>query len=322
MNTPQQHLIAFGPVPSRRLGQSLGINNVTTKACSYRCAYCQVGPTTDLLVAPQGFFGTEAIRAAVVEQIRQVRSKGQTIDYLTFVPNGEPTLDRDLGDSIEALRGLDIPIAVITNGSLLWRPEVRIRLQQADLVSIKVDTVQKQAWHRINHPSPQLSLPVVLDGIRRFAAGFEGTLITDTMLIAGLNDGADSLVATADFLANLQPACAYLAIPTRPPVIKAARATDQAGLVRAHQIFAARLAEVELLTGQETGPFAHSGDARADLLAITAVHPMRESAVGKLLASNGAPWSLVEELLAVGLLSSTEFEGERYYLRPVGPPEP
>jgi wyosine [tRNA(Phe)-imidazoG37] synthetase (radical SAM superfamily) len=317
VNTTPEHHIAFGPIPSRRLGQSLGINNVTRKACSYTCVYCQVGPTTEKIIQPKGFFTPAQIHAAVASHVHKLRQRGLPVDYLTFVPEGEPTLDIHLGESIARLRDLDIPIAVISNGTLLWRSEVRERLGHADLVSVKVDTVHEDAWHRINLPHRALSLDAVLQGIQAFAAGFSGTLITDTMLIAGMNDDTASLEDTADFIAGISPTTAYLAVPTRPMTVKKEHATDQVGLVRAHQIFAARLPSVELLTGHEPGEFAHTGDARDDLLAITAVHPMREDAVRQLLARDGAAWALVDNLLATGDLEVTEYEGQAYYLRPM-----
>ncbi len=317
MNTQPEHHIAFGPVPSRRLGQSLGINNVTTKACSYTCVYCQVGKTTKKIIEPRSFFSPTQIHDAVATRVEKLKARGLAIDYLTFVPDGEPTLDIALGESIEALRDLDIPIAVITNSTLLWRSDVRARLARADLVSVKVDTVHEDAWRRINLPHHDLSLDKILQGIREFARDFDGTLITDTMLIAGINDDTGSLTDTADFLAEIAPRTAYLAVPTRPMTVKKAHATDEAGLTRAHEIFSARLPSVELLTGHEVGEFAYTGDARNDLLAITAVHPMREADVRRLLGNDQADWARVEDLLAEGLLKSTAYEGERYYLRPI-----
>jgi wyosine [tRNA(Phe)-imidazoG37] synthetase (radical SAM superfamily) len=314
------HLIAFGPVPSRRLGQSLGVNNVTAKACSYTCVYCQVGPTTEKIVEPHAFFSPEDVRVAVAAHLEKVRAGGQRVDYLSFVPDGEPTLDSRLGESIEALRPLGIPIAVITNGTLLWREDVRSRLRHADLVCVKVDSADEASWRRINLPHRDLALDLVLDGIRQFAVGYPGKLITDTMLIAGINDGTDVLKATAGFLAGIAPRTAYLAVPTRPTTVKGVQGTDEAGLIRAHEIFVARGLNTELLTGQETGRFAHTGDAREDLLGITAVHPMREAAVRRLLAEDGADWDVVEALMLAGAIAAVDYQGERYFLRPIRPP--
>ena len=315
---PLEHHIAFGPIPSRRLGRSLGVNHIPAKVCSYACRYCQVGPTTEQRIEPQSFFTPEQIRVSIAAHLRQVQADGQGVDYLSFVPDGEPTLDSQLGENIAALREFGIPIAVFTNATLLWREDVRARLCLANLVSVKVDSVDEAAWRKINRPHRDLELGVILQGIREFAAGYKGTLISETMLVAGINDAPEGLIATAEFLAGITPRIAYLAVPVRPPTVEGTYGPDEAGLVRAHQLFSAKLPKVELLTGHEVGNFAHTGNAREDLLAITAVHPMREAAVRYLLAEDHADWSLIETLLAEGALRAVEYGGERFYLRPVG----
>lgn len=312
-----EHHLTFGPVPSRRLGRSLGINNVTAKACSYSCVYCQLGPTTEQVVEPKKFFAPEQIRAAVADRLLKLRAAGVRVDYLTFVPDGEPTLDASLGSAIRALGAFDIPVAVITNATLLSRSDVRAALGEADLVSVKLDSADQDIWRRINRPHPALQFDRVLEGIRAFAAGYRGTLIADTMLIADINDGQESLTATAEFLSGIMPRTAYLAVPIRPTAVKGLHGPDEAGLIRAHEIFTSRLPAVELLTGHEAGTFAPTGDARGDLLAITAVHPMREADVRDLLAADDADWTLLEALLSEGVLKRVEYEGDRFYLRPV-----
>jgi wyosine [tRNA(Phe)-imidazoG37] synthetase (radical SAM superfamily) len=314
-----EHHIAFGPVPSRRLGQSLGINHIPAKTCSYDCRYCQVGPTTRKSVEPQAFFTPDEVLAAVSTHLQRVRAGGARVDYLSFVPDGEPTLDLRLGDSIDALRPLGVPIAVITNATLLWRPEVRERVARADLVSVKVDAVTEDAWRRVNRPHRGLELDLVLRGIGEFARDFRGTLLSDTMLLDGGNDGEAEVTATAAFLADVGPRTAFLAVPTRPTAAARARGAEPATLARARAIFEARLPRVEVLAGPEPQDFAHTGDARADLLAITAVHPMREAAVRRLLEDNGADWELVERLLAEDALEVLERDGERFYRRRAGP---
>jgi wyosine [tRNA(Phe)-imidazoG37] synthetase (radical SAM superfamily) len=132
-------MIAFGPVPSRRLGRSLGINNIPPKVCSYSCVYCQLGRTLKMQVERQAFHLPEEILVAVQKKVNSVKAAGESIDYLTFVPDGEPSLDINLGHAIELLRPLGLPIAVITNASLIWREDVRTDLRKADWVSLKVD---------------------------------------------------------------------------------------------------------------------------------------------------------------------------------------
>ncbi|HIC92765.1 MAG TPA: radical SAM protein, partial [Anaerolineae bacterium] len=125
---------AFGPVPSRRLGRSLGVNNIPPKVCTYSCVYCQLGRTTGMQVKRQTFYRPGELLRDVEEKVRSARGAGEAIDYLTFVPDGEPTLDLGLGRAIELLRPLGIKIAVLTNASLLWREDVREELMRADWV--------------------------------------------------------------------------------------------------------------------------------------------------------------------------------------------
>ncbi|MCK4471545.1 MAG: radical SAM protein, partial [Anaerolineae bacterium] len=117
-------MIAFGPVPSRRLGRSLGINNIPPKICTYSCVYCQLGRTIKMQIKRHAFYEPEKVLQDVHDKVEKVRETGERIDYLTFVPDGEPTLDVNLGREIELLRPLGIKIAVISNGSLIGREDV------------------------------------------------------------------------------------------------------------------------------------------------------------------------------------------------------
>ena len=152
----QEKLIAFGPVPSRRFGQSLGINNIPPKICTYSCIYCQLGRTNNQIVQREYFYKPKEINHTVKDKIKEAKERGETIDYLTFVPDGEPTLDINLGKEIELLKTLDIRIAVITNASLLWRKDVRDELRKADWISLKIDAVSQSIWHRTNRPHGSL----------------------------------------------------------------------------------------------------------------------------------------------------------------------
>ena len=307
--------IAFGPVPSRRLGRSLGINNIPPKSCSYSCLYCQVGATRGKMIEPQDFYVPEDIYRQVSKQLHKAHSSKEPVDYLTFVPDGEPTLDINLGRAIELLRPLNIPIAVISNASLLWREEVRCALKKADWVSVKVDSVVESIWRQLNRPHELLQLHDILDGIRMFAKQFQGELVTETMLIKGINDQQDGLVGVADFLHEVGVSKAYLAIPTRPTAEAGIRRPNEHTVNHAYQILAGKLPHVEYLIGYEGDAFAFTGDVRQDLLSITAVHPMRESAIRDLLARAQANWSLVEQLLTENKLKQVEYLDQRYYVR-------
>ncbi|MDX2473818.1 MAG: radical SAM protein [Candidatus Krumholzibacteria bacterium] len=308
-------MIAYGPVPSRRLGKSLGVNNIPPKACTYACAYCQVGHTRDMQIERREFYRPEEIAREVGNRLKVVQGVGDPVDFLSFVPDGEPTLDVNLGREIELLRAFGRPIAVITNSSLLSSPDVRQELATADWVSLKVDSVNEDVWRRLNHPHRALNLSDILEGMMTFRSMFSGTLVTETMLVAGVNDRDRHAQDTAAFLSRLKPDKAYLAVPTRPPALTSVEPPDSETMVRYHDVFAKQVGIVEFLMGYEGNDFSAAGDPRDNLLGITAVHPMRDQAVAELLDRAGAPWAVVEELVREGSLHEVDHAGHRYYLR-------
>jgi len=312
-----ENAIAFGPVPSRRLGRSLGINNIPAKTCSYSCVYCQLGRTTQLIAKRIPFYEPERILAQIQEKVRQCRAKGQPIDYLTFVPDGEPTLDVNLGKEVDMLSPMGLPVAVLTNASLIDRADVREDLAKADLVSLKVDAVSEPFWHKVNRPHRTLSLLGILEGMRDFSRSFKGELISETMLIDGVNDNEEEIVRITEFLRDLQPRTAYIAIPTRPPAEKLVRATNEHIINLAYQIMSTSLGKdrVQYLTGFEGDAFASTGEAETDLLAITSVHPMRREAVEHLLKKANADWGVVERLIEERKLIEIQHEGHAFYMR-------
>jgi len=311
-------MIAFGPVPSRRLGQSLGINNIPPKICSYACVYCQVGRTIKMDVHRKEFYKFDKVIEDVRIKIDKAQARGEKIDYLTFVPDGEPTLDINLGREIEALEQFGIKTAVITNASLLWRDDVREELQTADLVSIKIDSTREDIWRKINRPHPGLKLEHILNGILSFARVYRGDLITETMLIKDMNDEESHVVDIARFLSLLEPDKAYLAIPTRPPAVNHIKSPGEAIINESFQLFSQHLDHVEYLIGYEGNEFAYTGNVEEDILSISAVHPMREEAVRKLLSRSDTGWELINKLTAEGKLAEIEYMGQHFYLRKVG----
>ena len=305
--------MVFGPVPSRRLGRSLGLNNIPAKKCTYSCIYCQLGATVARRTERGSFYSPDELASRVAAAVDTVRDRGETIDYLTFVADGEPTLDLNLGRAIRALKPLGIRIAVITNGSLLWREEVRADLAEADWVSVKVDSVDGAMWCRLNEPHRALAFDTVLTGIKRFAAEFEGELVTETMLVHAMNCGERSLKETALFIAKLAPRAAYLAIPTRPPANDWVHAPDDVTLATASVLFGQHIGVVKYLFEFEGSSFSVSGDAERDLLSIAAVHPLRSESVAHLLEEDHADGTGVRKLVDQGKLVAVTYEGHSYY---------
>lgn len=268
-----------------------------------------------MTVDPGEFYPPDDIVLAVRERVEALEGNGTTIDYLTIVPDGEPTLDGNLGRLVDGLSELGPPTAVITNGSLLWREDVRDALQNATLVSVKVDAAEEKLWRRIDRPHGRLELGRVVDGLLAFAESFDGVLISETMLVRGLNDGEDQLAAIAELVGRLGTDTAYLSIPTRPPAEPWVEPPDELALVRGVEIVRREVDRVEHLIGYEGTEFASTGDAARDLLSITAVHPMRADAVGELLSADGADWEVVRSLVEDGGLAELDYEGDTYYVR-------
>ncbi len=310
--------IAFGPIRSRRLGWSLGINNVWPKSCTYSCVYCQVGATDRAFLRRARFHDPGTVVDAVCRRAEECRQAAQPIDYATFVPDGEPTLDLGIAAAIRGIQAAGLRVAVITNGSLLWDDAVSEALSGADLVSVKVDTVDEATWHRLNRPLARLSPPVVLEGIRRFATTYRGDLLTETMLVAGINDDEPSVARTASFIGALEPLRAYVAVPTRPPAEPWVRGPSRAAALHAAEVFRAADLPATCLVEDLEEPFSAAVDAIGGLLGIVAVHPMTETAVRDYLQRSGADWSVAQKLLDEGSIVRVAFGGQSYLRAAVG----
>jgi wyosine [tRNA(Phe)-imidazoG37] synthetase (radical SAM superfamily) len=309
--------IVFGPIPSRRLGRSLGVNNIPPKICSYSCVYCQVGLTDSMSIERKEFYSPEVIVDEVKRRVNQLRNDNALIDYISFVPDGEPTLDINLGKIIGLLKPLEIKIAVITNSSLLWDKEVRDDLLLADWVSVKIDTVDERSWHKINRPYGKLDLQRVLNGVKLFRNFFKGTLVTETMLVNELNDNKESLTNTAEFIGKLNPDKAYILVPTRPPAEGFVKTPSEENLNMAYQIFNTEIKSVELLTGGEGSDFTYSSDVEKELLDILAVHPMKKEAVEIFLNKAGTDWSLIEKLINKNILREVLYSDITFLIKNV-----
>lgn len=308
-------MIAFGPIPSRRLGRSLGINNITShKVCTYSCVYCQIGDSKNKSLKRETFYEP----AKLIENIEAHLNKlddDHIPDYLTFVANGEPTLDINLGKEIKLLKQFGIPIAVITNSSIINRKDVQDDLMEADWVSVKVDSLDEEIWRKINRPYEELEFEKILNGLISFSKLYQGKLNTETMLIQGYNDSSNQLLQNASFIANLAPDKSYISIPTRPPALKGVKSVKNDKITEAWNIYQESGLNTELLIGFEGTNTGFTGNAFEDILNITAVHPLREDTMEKLLEQNNASDSVVQSLIELKLIKKNKYNGKTYYLR-------
>jgi wyosine [tRNA(Phe)-imidazoG37] synthetase (radical SAM superfamily) len=307
--------IPFGPIPSRRLGRSLGINNIPPKICTYSCIYCQVGKTYELTKDRKEFYKAEEIKEQVFKKISELKKQKERVDFLSFVPDGEPTLDINLGKEIELLKDSGIPVAVITNGSLIHLPDVKKDLLKADWVSFKIDAVDEKIWKRVNRPHPDLSLKDILKGIAEFSNKYKGSFNTETMLIEGINTDKKHIKKIADFIATLKIDKAYISIPTRPTASKIAKIPSEETINTAYGLFSEKKLDVELLTGYSPIEFPAITNVREEILDITSVHPLREEDVRNILDKGGESWKIIEKLLEEGEIKMVKFGKNKFYLR-------
>ena len=202
----------FGPVPSRRLGRSLGVDLVPFKTCSYDCIYCQLGRTNNKTTQRKEWVPIDI----VIEQLREkLNSKP---DYITLSGSGEPTLFSRLEELISRIKNItDVPVAVLTNGSLLWMPEVRIALKAADLVVPSLDAGSSQIFQYVNRPHSDITFSKMLDGLVKFRDEYSGKYWLEVFLIAGVTTPEAEINRLKTCIGSICPDKVQVNTVTRPP---------------------------------------------------------------------------------------------------------
>ena len=196
--------ILFGPVNSRRLGRSLGVDITPYKTCSYDCIYCELGKTTHLITDRRIFYPTREIHKQVEEFIKN--SQSPDIDVITFAGCGEPALAQNLGEVIRWIKDITpIPVCVLTNSSLMWMEEVRDELCSADIVIPSIDSVMEKGFQKIDRPHKDLSLKAILDGVYKFSRVFNGRLFPEIMIVDGINDTKEEIDGIIEYMKRIKP---------------------------------------------------------------------------------------------------------------------
>lgn len=302
----------YGPVPSRRLGQSLGVDPVPLKTCNWNCVYCQLGRTKPFVTERQYFFENEEI----LSQVREVLASHQPgdIDWVTFVGSGETCLHAGLGEMIREVQSMtDLPVAVITNGSLLYLPEVREALRTADAVLPSLDAGNAELYRRINRPHPELTFESLVNGLKDFRAIYKNQLWVEVMLVQGLNDGENELEEIATLLEQIKPDEVHIVKPDRPPVETWVKPPDDEAILRAHAI----LGKVAKLIHPAMGTFDFSSedDLVDAIVSIITRHPMRETELTEALGhwSSSDVHETLKELADSGRAQVVKRYGVRFW---------
>ncbi len=302
----------FGPVPSRRLGRSLGIDPIPLKTCNWNCVYCQLGRTAPL-TADRANYAPAALIVEEVHQALETRRSGG-VDWVTFVGSGEPTLHEGLGWMIRQVKTMTrIPVAVITNGSLLGRPDVRGELSAADAVLPSLDAGSASHYRALNRPHPAFTFEHLVDGLVEFRRGYAGKLWIEVMLVKGLNDDASALRDLAAVLSRIGPDEVHISVPLRAPAEAWVEPAGEDGLARAKEILgsASRILP-PIPTGVE---LPESEDLVGAVIGVISRHPMTEEELTGALDSRSAGdvSNVLGQLAASGRAQVVTSSGQRFW---------
>jgi len=300
-------LFAYGPIPSRRLGRSVGVSPIPPKTCSYSCVYCQLGRTNHLQVKRESFYPKEEI----LNDIRKVIENAPA-DYITFVGDGEPTLCKDLGWLIhETKKEFSLPIAVITNSSLFYREDVRTDLKESDVILPTLDAGTYEVFKKINRPHKSITFDKMLQGLIDFRREYPGKIWLEVMLVKDLNDTKETLSRTKIALDRIRPDRVYIAAPIRPPAESWVEPSTPDRILLAQKI----LGESWDITSRESGKFGVSefSNVREAIHEICSRHPLREEQameIERKFSQEGT----IEQMIRNSELVKIEYQNETYLL--------
>jgi wyosine [tRNA(Phe)-imidazoG37] synthetase (radical SAM superfamily) len=307
---PARHV--FGPVPSRRLGRSLGIDLLPFKTCTYDCVYCQLGRTTQQTVQRRAWVAVDA----VLEEVRGALQSAP--DWITVAGSGEPTLHSGIGTVIRGIKELtSVPVAVLTNGSLLWRRDVRDDLRDADLVMPSIDAPDAALFALVNRPHRKIGFERMIAGLGQFRQEFPGLYWLEVFLLSGVTSGEADVEGLAAIVDDIGPDIVQLNTVARPPAEQFAHAVSRRELDRLAALFAA---PVEIIA--ETRPVRVADEPRgARAEEIRELVGRRSCTVEQIAAGLGIgvldALHQVDTLVAVGAVERL-FHNGSVYVAPAG----
>jgi len=259
----------YGPVPSRRLGFSLGVDIIPFKTCTLDCTYCQLGSTQKTVCRRGSWFPP----GEILDQVKEAVESGQKIDVITFSGSGEPTLNRDIGRIIRAIKKMTrIPVVVLTNGTLLTRKEVRRDLAAADIVVPSLDAVPGNLFRRVNRPNRALDPEKIIDGLARFRDEFHGEIWLEIMLIRGVNDSPAHIKALRAAADRIRPERLQLNTVVRPPADVKAKPLSPGAMRKIRDALGPRAEIIASFEKRKQAPAA--GGFEAALLTAVGRRPM------------------------------------------------
>ncbi len=273
----RSHTYVYGPVPSRRLGRSLGIDLVPHKTCSYDCIYCQLGPTTVKTLERDAYGDVDDM---VQEVQRRLNSCASPPDYIGIAGSGEPTLNSHVGRLIEKVKTItSVPVAVLTNGSLLWMPEVRDDLMRADVVLPSLDAGDGPSFERVNRPHPDLSFAEMVEGIASFTGSFAGEVWLEVLLVADVTGVLEEAAKIATLAEYIAPTRIQLNTVCRPPTERSALAVADADMRALKALFPGEVDIISHDPGISTAALPTEGPSDDEIMTLLQRRPCTASDV-------------------------------------------
>ncbi len=299
----------FGPVPSRRLGFSLGIDLVPYKVCSLDCVYCQIDRTTDKTLTRKDYVCVHTI----LDQLKMRLAEGVKADVISLTGSGEPTLNAGLGDLIDGIQRLtSIPIAIITNSTLLNQPEVRAQCAKADILLPSLDAVMPEAYAKVNRPHETLTAPALIQGLVDFRAQFSGEIWLEVFLVEGMNTDPNHLQALSRAINDIAPDRVQLNTAVRPTAdTDIARLSPERMLAIANQLGP----KCEIIADFSKAPSTAKATIRAEhILNLVDRHPSTMSDICACLGlSPSRAQALVTTLVQSGQVVRAPRDRVTYY---------
>ncbi len=310
MATSEKKRYLFGPVPSRRLGRSLGVDVVPKKTCTYNCVYCQLGPTTFQTLQREEYVPVEEVMAEISEYL----AGGGEADYITFSGSGEPTLHSKLGEMIAQTKRLTkIPVAVLTCGALLSDPQVRADLRAADVVLPSLDAALPITFHALNRPHGKLHLAEIIAGLKKFREEYSGQIWLEIMLVKGRNDGAEEIALLRKAIAEIAPDKVHLNTVVRPPLEPEAHPLSEEEMCAICDSLGPP-AEV-IAAPSRPSHYAVDHELVPQLLAVLNQHPLTLSEIGEYLhCQHEIIWWLLHALIEEGVVEVRSHVGKKFYV--------
>jgi wyosine [tRNA(Phe)-imidazoG37] synthetase (radical SAM superfamily) len=304
-----EYRYVFGPVPSRRLGRSLGVDIVPFKTCTFDCIYCQLGPTTNKTIERRSYVPVED----VLDEVKHRLASDLRPDYITLSGSGEPTLNADVGSVIEGIKSITkIPVAVLTNGSFLWMEDVRKALLLADLVVPSLDAGTPETFEHINRPHETISFEQMVEGMIAFREEYSGNLWLEVFLVEGINDSDEEINHIVDLAKWIGPNRVQINTVTRPPAEASARPLSRERLEEIAQRF---VPPAEVIADVSPDIPDRKMGCMEDIASMCRRRPCTLQDISKSLGLNPSEVSkYLQELQRQGSIETKELDGRTYFV--------